>query len=260
MIYLTEAFMKRAIFTFSLVCLVAVCVQAQRPSPDQIPAKNGDITVQPIRHGSVVLNWNGTTIYVDPVQNKEAFQGIDSPDIILITDIHGDHLNMEAINALNTEGTTFVVPQAVADRLSESEYMNQLVILENGKSTEQKGIPIRAIPMYNLPQAEDSRHPKGRGNGYILTLGGKYVYLSGDTEGIPEMRSLTDIDVAFVCMNLPYTMDVNQAADAVLDFEPDIVYPYHYRGQDTQKFKELVNAKNKNIDVRLKNWYPGDEN
>jgi len=113
--------------------------------------------------------------------------------------------------------------------------------------------------MYNM--GANPRHTKGRGNGYVLNIGGKNLYLSGDTEGIPEMKALKNIDVAFVCMNLPYTMDVKQAAEAVLAFKPKIVYPYHYRGQnglsDVNQFKELVNAGDKNIEVRLRNWYPG---
>ena len=115
--------------------------------------------------------------------------------------------------------------------------------------------------MYNLPESPTAMHTKGRGNGYVLGIGGKNIYLSGDTQGIPEMRSLKNIDVAFVCMNLPYTMDVKEAADAVLAFSPKIVYPYHYRGQnglsDINAFKNLVDAGNKNIEVRLRNWYPG---
>lgn len=113
--------------------------------------------------------------------------------------------------------------------------------------------------MYNLPDDSDSRHPKAWGNGYVLTFGGKNVYISGDTEDIPEMRSLENIHVAFVCMNLPYTMDINQASDAVLDFEPEIVYPYHHRGQDIRKFKELVVQENDQIEVRIRDWYHGSD-
>ena len=247
--------MKKLILFLLLAGISITSIQAQQPPADQIPAEAGAITVQPIQHGSVVLSWNGMSIYVDPVQKKEMFKGLDAPDIVLITDVHGDHLNIETINQLDTSNAVFIVPQAVADRLSESDFMDQLVILDNGNSTEQKGIPIRAVPMYNLPQSDDAYHPKGRGNGYVLTLGGKNVYISGDTEDTPEMRALEDIDIAFVCMNLPYTMDVNQAASAVLDFKPAIVYPYHYRGQDTKKFKELVDVGNENIDVRLRDWY-----
>ncbi|MDZ7690100.1 MAG: MBL fold metallo-hydrolase [Balneolaceae bacterium] len=159
------------------------------------------------------------------------------------------------MNELNTEKAIFVVPKAVAENLSDS-YKTQLVIIGNGESTKQLGISISAIPMYNLPEADDSRHPKGRGNGYILELGGEKVYISGDTEDIQEMRSLKNIDLAFVCMNLPFTMDVNQAASAVLEFKPGIVYPYHYRGQDTEQFRNLVRSKSDEIEVRLRNWYP----
>lgn len=109
--------------------------------------------------------------------------------------------------------------------------------------------------MYNLPESPTAFHTRGRGNGYVLTIGGKKIYISGDTSDIPEMRSLKGIDIAFVCMNLPYTMDVKTAAGGVLAFKPKIVYPYHYRGQDVNEFKKLVNAGDKNIEVRLRDWY-----
>src|SRR5699024_3116838 len=115
---------------------------------------------------------------------------------------------------------------------------------------------IHAIPMYNLPQSPDAYHPKGRGNGYVLTIGGKRIYIAGDTEDTPEMRSLKNIDVAFIPMNLPYTMSVEQAAEGVLAFKPKIVYPYHYKGSNIKKFKRLVNEKDADIEVRLRDWYP----
>lgn len=161
---------------------------------------------------------------------------------------------------MNTTEATLIVPQAVMDQLPE-KLKSQAQVLGNGQQVTINGLGIEAIPMYNLPEDETSRHTKGRGNGYLLTIGGKTVYLSGDTEDIPEMRALRAIDVAFVCMNLPYTMDINQAADAVLDFKPNIVYPYHYRGTgglaDVDRFKELVNNGNTTIQVKLKDWYPG---
>ncbi len=151
------------------------------------------------------------------------------------------------------------MPKAVADLLPDS-LKGKLVILGNGEEKTVSGIGISAIPMYNLPESPTAMHTKGRGNGYILNIGGKNIYLSGDTQGIPEMRALKNIDVAFVCMNLPYTMDIKEAADAVLDFKPKIVYPYHYRGRgglsDVNGFKSLVEAGNKGIEVRLRNWYP----
>ncbi|MBC5991736.1 MBL fold metallo-hydrolase [Pontibacter cellulosilyticus] len=237
--------------------------QQMKPNPDQIKTDKGALIVQPVTHGSLVLKWNGKTIYVDPYGGAEMYKGISKPDLILITDIHGDHLDTKTLDAIETAGVKMVVPQAVADKLPE-KYKNQAVVIANGESTMQLEIPIKAVPMYNLPETEDSRHPKGRGNGYILTIGGKQVYISGDTEDIKEMRDLKSIDVAFVSMNLPYTMDINQAASAVLEFKPKIVYPYHYRGTeglaDVAAFKKMVNEKNKNIDVRLRNWYSQQQN
>jgi L-ascorbate metabolism protein UlaG (beta-lactamase superfamily) len=234
-----------------------ISVNAQRPEPDQIDTENGPLTIQPIQHGTLVLTWNDQNVYVDPTGGSGAFEEIDSPDIILISHAHGDHMNIKTLQALDTEGTTMIVPQSVADELPDN-FSDQLVVLANGEDTDQSGISVRAVPMYNLPDDETSRHNKGWGNGYVLNFGGENVYISGDTEDIPEMRSLENIDVAFVCMNLPYTMDIYQAASAVLDFEPEIMYPYHYRGQDTERFKEVVTEENDQIEVRLRDWYPGN--
>lgn len=240
-----------------LCCLFVMTANAQRPSLDVIETDNGELTIQPIQHGTLVLSWNGNNVYIDPTGGAEAFKGIESPDVILITHAHGDHMDIETLKALDTEEATMIVPQSVAEELPD-DFSKQLVILANGENTSQSNFEVRAVPMYNLPDDESARHQKGWGNGYVMNFGGKNVYVSGDTEDIPEMRSLENIDVAFVCMNLPYTMDINQAASAVLDFEPDIIYPYHYRGQDTEKFKQLVRQKNKEIDVRLRDWYPGN--
>jgi L-ascorbate metabolism protein UlaG (beta-lactamase superfamily) len=159
------------------------------------------------------------------------------------------------LEAIGASKAIIVAPQAVADKLPPA-VKARLVVLKNGGKTEQLGIGISAIPMYNLPEAADAMHTKGRGNGYILNIGGKNIYISGDTEDIPEMRALKNIDIALVCMNLPYTMDITQAASAVLEFKPAIVYPYHHKGQDIRAFKKLVNDSNKDIVVRVKNWYP----
>ncbi len=232
---------------------------ALRAAPDQIPTSKGPLTVQPITHGSVVFTWSGKTIYVDPYGGATGYAGLAAPNVILITDIHGDHLDPKTLAGLSVGKALMVVPPAVAEKLP-AEYKAQVRILRNGQRLDTLGLSVSAIPMYNLPEAPDAPHTKGRGNGYVLNLGGKNVYLSGDTEDIPEMRALQNIDVAFVCMNLPYTMDVNQAAQGVLAFKPAIVYPYHYRGQnglsDVASFKQQVNAANKKIDVRLRNWYP----
>lgn len=245
-----------------LIILMAISLSAvaQAPKPDQIETSKGALTIQPITHGSLVLTWNGTTLYVDPYGGGQLYQGVKPPDLVLITDVHGDHLNPETLSALDLSNTTIIAPQAVVDQLPEN-LKGKASVLANGDNTDKAGINIEAIPMYNLPDDKDARHSKGRGNGYVLTLGGKRVYISGDTEDIPEMRALKNIDVAFVCMNLPYTMDIQQASSAVLEFKPKVVYPYHYRGQgglaDVEGFKKLVSAGNRKIEVRLRNWYPG---
>ncbi len=240
-----------------LLCFIVLSVNGQqRPQPDQIATEESSLMVQPIQHGTLVLGWDNQLIYVDPTGGSEAFEGISAPSLIMITHAHGDHMSIETLKALNTKDIKIVVPQSVADELPD-EFSNQLVVLGNGETTNQLGFTVKAVPMYNLPESDETYHPKGWGNGYVMTLGGKKVYISGDTEDIKEMRSLKDIDVAFVCMNLPYTMKPEQAADAVLDFKPAIVYPYHYRGQDTEKFKRLVTDKNEQIDVRLRDWYMG---
>ena len=241
-----------------LLAVIATVSFAQRPAADVIQTSKGPLTIQPVKHATLVFTWGGKTIYADPDGGKKAFEGLADPDLVLITDIHGDHFNVETLNALNTDHAILIVPQAVADKLPDN-LKSKAVVLNNGKTVDKLNASIKAIPMYNLPEAPDSKHTKGRGNGYVVTFGNKTVYLSGDTAGIPEMRALKNIDIAFVCMNLPYTMDVPEAASAVLDFKPKIVYPYHYRGQnglsDTEAFKKAVNDKDKNIEVRLRNWY-----
>lgn len=247
---------------FLCLLLSATFSFAQRPVPDLLETRGGPLSIQPVFHGALVLTWNHKTIYVDPYGGAKAYEGIAAPDLVIITDIHPDHLSLETLNSLATDNALFVVPQAVADQLPE-KFKSKLVILANGKNNLLMDMIITAVPMYNLPETADSRHPKGRGNGYVLDLGGKRVYISGDSEDIPEMRQLKNIDLAFLCMNLPYTMDVQQAASAVLEFKPKIVYPYHYRGKDglsdTGLFQKLVKTGDPAIDVRLRNWYGVEE-
>jgi len=248
---------------FLFVTLIATTVSwqsfGQHLEGDHISTGKSELIIRPILHGTVAFEYEGKTIYVDPYGGAEAFEGISDPDLVLITDIHGDHHNAKTLKALNLESTIIVAPQAVAEKMG-SLYESQRRVLNNGESMTWNDIEILAIPMYNLPESKGSRHVKGRGNGYIMTFDTKRVYISGDTEDIPEMRGLQDIHVAFVCMNLPYTMNVNQAASAVLEFKPDIVYPYHFRGSDglgdIDKFKVLVNEGDKKIDVRVRQWYP----
>lgn len=250
-----KAYVTPGIHVLVILSLLSATTMAQRPVPDEIKTNKGTLTIQPILHGTLVLKWNDQTIYVDPYGGAKAFEGIEAPDMILITDIHGDHMNIETLNGIETDNVIVVAPQAVAEQLPD-KLKQKLTVLKNGEKTNQLGIEISAIPMYNLPESPDSRHTKGRGNGYILSIGEKNIYISGDTEDIEEMRSLKNIDVAFVCMNMPYTMDIQQAASAVLAFKPKIVYPFHYRDSDIEAFKKLVNQGDASIDVRLRNWYP----
>ena len=243
----------------TLLGLLFTATQAQLPKADIISTPKGNVTIQPVFHASMVLDFNKVAIYVDPTQGAETYKDMQRPDLVLITHIHGDHFDLNTLHGLDLSHASLVVPQSVADKMPP-EWKDRIIVLHNGESTLQHGIPIEAIAMYNLPGDSSVHHPKGQGNGYVLDFGGKKFYISGDTEATKEMRSLKDIDVAFVCMNLPYTMDVEEAASGVLDFRPKIVYPYHYRTptgfSDVAKFKSLVNAGNPSIDVRLRNWYP----
>ncbi|TPN88739.1 MBL fold metallo-hydrolase [Aquimarina algicola] len=230
-------------------------IQASTPNIQKL---ENEIKVDPITHASAIIEWEDKTIYVDPTGGSKAFGNKKKPDLVLITDIHGDHMNIDTLDSLDLSKASLVVPQAVAEKLP-AKYTEQIVILNNDEVKEIQGVPIKAIPMYNIREEALKYHNKGRGNGYIITLGNKRIYFSGDTEDIPEMRALKRIDMAFVCMNLPYTMTVESAADAVLEFKPKQVYPYHYRGteglSDISRFKELV-SKDPNIEVVQLDWYP----
>jgi L-ascorbate metabolism protein UlaG (beta-lactamase superfamily) len=219
---------------------------------------NKKVVIHPISHGSLVIEYGEDMIYIDPVGKNGDFKGLKKPSIILITDIHGDHLNLETLQEISDSTLTLVVPDAVNKRLNNNIKGTKIVI-NNGEVKTFNGIKIEAIPMYNLREEALKFHEKGRGNGYVITLGKERIYISGDTEDIPEMRALKNIDKAFVCMNLPWTMTVDKAADAVLEFKPKEVYPYHYRGteglSDIESFKSIVNSGNNKILVTLMDWY-----
>ncbi len=248
--------MVRAL-AFILTCWCSLPLDAQQ---QVLPTNQGDLILTPILHATMVLQWNNVTIYMDPYGGAERFAGFPDADLVLITHVHGDHLNKSTLEGLALTETELIAPQSVIDELGENNF-GKITSLANDEGVTRKGVHVLAVPMYNLPDTEDSRHPKGKGNGYVLTIGGQRIYISGDTEDIQEMRELQHIDYAFVCMNLPYTMDVDAAADAVLDFAPTVVYPFHFRGaggqfSDVEKFKALVNAGNDAIEVRLLDWYP----
>lgn len=235
--------------TFLALALLAL-------TQDTLKTDKGNVSIHPIEHATFVMKWDGKTIFVDPTKGGDAFKEFGKPDLILITDIHGDHHDPKTLAAVRTPESVVVVPAAVAEKMGADK--GNAKILANGEKTKVGEIEIEAVPMYNLTSERKNFHTKGRGNGYVVTLGGKRLYVSGDTEDVPEMRALKDIDAAFVCMNLPYTMDVDKAASAVLEFKPKVVYPYHYRGKegmsDVEKFRTLV-AQDKGIEVRLLKWY-----
>ena len=225
-----------------------------------IPATQTDekpVKVTPVTHATIILEWANTVIYTDPTSTSTVFRG-KIPDIILITDIHSDHLSTSTLRAVMAS-STIIVPQAVENMLSD-DISARTLVLKNGESTTTAGFKILAVPMYNFPETADSLHSKGRGNGYIIERDGYRVYIAGDTSGTPELKALTNIDMAFIPMNLPFTMSVEEAAEAVIAFKPKQVYPYHYRGQnglsDVNKFKQLVDAANIDTEVLLLNWYP----
>jgi L-ascorbate metabolism protein UlaG (beta-lactamase superfamily) len=213
------------------------------------------LKVTPISHATMVFALGGQVIYTDPIGGGSAFAGQQTPSIILVTDIHGDHLDAPTLKEIAKADTVIIAPQAVVDTLPD-DMAKAVIVMKNGDKITQKGIEIEAIPMYNVPESESAAHTKGRGNGYVLNAEGKRVYIAGDTGATPEMKALKNIDVAFIPMNLPYTMSIEEAAEGVLAFKPKVVHPYHYRGSDVQKFKQLVEAKDANIKVELLEFYP----
>lgn len=219
---------------------------------DTIPTSKGDLKITPVVHGSLMLQWDGKVIHVDPSGAVGGdFSKLPKGDLIIVTDIHADHQDRAKIDLLKKTGTIILAPKAVAANITEAQVIN------NGEKKTVAGVEIEAVPMYNLqrgPAAGQLYHDKGRGNGYILTLGGKRIYLSGDTECIPEMKALRNIDVAFVCMNLPFTMTPGEAAGCVNAFKPKIVYPYHYGQSNLQEFTSAVQG-TPGVEVRLRKWY-----
>jgi L-ascorbate metabolism protein UlaG (beta-lactamase superfamily) len=208
------------------------------------------------------MQWNGKTIYADPVGGGKLYAELPGPNIVLITHMHGDHFDPKTLEAIIPEGQkpTLVVPKSVDEEIPDALRARLTVkALNNGQKAEVVGIAIEALPAYNTTEGKERFHPKGRDNGYVLTFGGKRVYIAGDTEDTPEMRTLKEIDVAFLPMNLPFTMPVAKAAEAIRAFKPKIVYPYHYRSgngekADMDELKKLV-GKDSGVEIRVRDWY-----
>jgi L-ascorbate metabolism protein UlaG (beta-lactamase superfamily) len=235
---------------FAALCLVAVVSFAQMNRPVQeFEASSGTVKITPIQHASLMIQARGQVIHLDPWSNGN-YDGLPPADLILITDIHGDHMDPKMLSHVAKPGSLILAPPAVAETVKNA------TVIRNGETKTVGPFTIEAVPMYNLkrgPEPGKLFHDKGRGNGYIVTYGGKRFYFSGDTEGTPEMRALKNIDVAFVCMNLPYTMPPDEAAEAVRAFHPKIVYPYHYRGSDLSVFQKALAGSG--IEVRILDWY-----
>lgn len=230
--------------------IVSVWVRKSAISQEKI---GDEITFTPVEHATMVVRNKENTIYVDPVGDAAKFAQFPKPDTILITHLHGDHFNPTLIAALKTNDTVIVGPKNVIEQLGYG------TPLKNGEEMTVNGVKIEAIPAYNTTSDRMEYHPKGRDNGYVLNMNRKRIYISGDTEDTKEMRQLRDIDMAFVSVNQPYTMTVEQAASAVLEMKPKAVAPYHFRSKngisDMNEFKRLV-EKNKDIKIQILDWYP----
>ncbi|WP_452220706.1 MBL fold metallo-hydrolase [Lacinutrix salivirga] len=258
--------MKKSLLTLCLITLFVVACKKEKKTETTIvetEAKQEETPVEPLKiipieHATMVLESGDEVIYVDPVGGLQAFEAQKTPTLVLITDIHGDHLDLATLEELKLNNATLIAPEAVTKTLPKT-IAKTIVTLNNNDKHTINTLTVEAIAMYNLRDEALKFHPKGRGNGYVLTLGGERIYISGDTEDIPEMRALKNIDRAFICMNLPYTMTVESAANAVLEFKPKQIYPYHYRGtdgfSDVTLFKELVTKSSNSIEIIQLNWY-----
>ena len=265
---MTKPLMMIAAATALAACGNTETTSTETAAETATAAEASSVEVTPISHATFVLTSADGVIYNDPVGGAEAFAGQPVADVILVSDIHGDHLDTATLGGLLRDGertddrTQIVAPAAVIEQLP-AYIAARTTRMANGETAEVAGVRIEGLPMYNLREEALQFHTKGRGNGYVLDgFGGERVYIAGDTEDIPEMRGLKDIDRAFVPMNLPYTMPVDAAADAVVAFRPAIVHPYHYRGteglSDVGAFAKTVGDAGVGVEVVQLEWYPGE--
>ncbi|MGD1009946.1 MAG: MBL fold metallo-hydrolase [Candidatus Aminicenantales bacterium] len=215
---------------------------------DTIPTSKGNLVLTFLGHGSLMMGFGGKIIQVDPFSQVADYSQLPKADLVLITHDHYDHLDLKALQAILKPETIIVASKACAGKVKDA------VIMGNGDSRTDLDLAIEAVPAYNIVNKRPDGnpfHPKGAGNGYIVTFGDKRVYIAGDTENTPEMRALKNIDVAFLPMNLPYTMTPGMVADAAKAFRPRILYPYHFGETDTSKLVKLLQAE-KGIEVRVR--------
>jgi len=239
---------------FTLALSVSLVALAAAPPPqgkfetDVIKTSGGDLEITCIGHGTLMFRCGGLVIHVDPVSQYADYAKLSKADIILVTHEHGDHLDKEAIAKLTGQQTVLLLSGACAKQIQSG------VVMKNGDVKEIKGLKIEAVPAYNVVHVRKPGqpfHPKGVGNGYVITFADKRVYVAGDTENVPEMAKLAGVDVAFLPMNLPYTMTPKMVADAVRVLKPKIVYPYHFGNTDTSELVKLLKD-NKNVEVRIR--------
>lgn len=243
------------LFSLSAASLVPAWAQANIAlTGDVIATPDGDITVHPIEHASLVLGFGGEAIYVDPVGGAALYAGLPAPTAILITHGHGDHFDSPTLEAI-AGPAPILTSQEVFDKLPASLKSNATAIA-NGDDTSLNGMVVEAIAAHNVTADRMRYHPVGVGNGYVITLGQKRVYVAGDTEPTDNMLRLRDIEIAFLPMNLPYTMTPEQAVEALNIFKPRIVYPYHYGDSDLSVLGARVDPA---VEVRLLDWYPNGQ-
>lgn len=233
---------------FANVALTANFYQFQDFEEDVIKTKQGDLKITFIGHGTLMLTFVDKIIHIDPWSSQTDYSKMPKADLILVTHEHGDHLDTKAIEIVTKENTNLIYTEVCAEKVKTG------TVLKNGEAKTFQGIKVEAVPAYNIKHKRSNGqpfHPKGNGNGYVITLGDKKLYVAGDTENVPEMKVLKDIDIAFLPMNLPYTMTPEMVADAAKAFTPKILYPYHYGDTDVNKLKTLLKDE-KSIDVRIR--------
>lgn len=242
--------MKIALSCLALaICCASPALAAQAFEKDLIPTTAGELEITFLGHGSLMLQIGGKTIHVDPYGKVADYANLPKADLILITHEHQDHLDLEALQSVRTAKTAVFLSQKGSDKVKDG------LVMKNGEHRTVAEVPVEAVAAYNLLHKRENGqpfHPQGEGNGYILTFGTTRLYIAGDTENTPEMKALKEIDVAFLPMNLPYTMTPAMVADAARAFKPRILYPYHYGETDPALLVALL-QESPEIEVRIRN-------
>jgi L-ascorbate metabolism protein UlaG (beta-lactamase superfamily) len=236
------------IFLTGILIIFAVMTSYSQKEVDTYKTTKGDLKITFIGHGSLMFEWNNQVIHVDPVSKEADYASLPKADLILVTHEHGDHLDQTAIKTIKKDKTSMVLTQICFDKIKEG------IVMKNGDKKTINEITIEAVPAYNIQNKRpDGKpfHPKGEGNGYVITFGDKNVYVAGDTENIPEMKDLKNIDIAFLPMNLPYTMTPEMNADAAKMVNPKVLYPYHFGNTETNKLTELLKNE-KGIEIKIR--------